>query len=271
MPKVCLDAGHYGNYNRSPGVPAYYEGAQMWKLTQLLAAELQKRGISVIQTRTNQATDLALTSRGKMAKGCDLFVSLHSNAVGSSMNESVDYPLAVVMLNGSTDKIGKDLAACVATAIGTKQKGKTTTKAGSTGGEYYGVLRGAAAVGVPGLILEHSFHTNTKAANWLLSDANLTKLAEAEAECIASYLQKKKPAKQEAPKKEAAKPATFKSYLVKITASTLNVRAGAGTHYKINTVVQKGGVYTIVDESNGWGKLKSGAGWINLSYTQKLR
>ena len=271
MPKVCLDAGHYGKYNRSPGVPDYYESECMWKLCQRLAAALQQRGIAIVHTRTNQAVDLALTSRGRSSSGCDLFVSLHSNAVGSSMNESVDYPLAVVMLNGSTDKIGKDLAACVATAIGTKQKGKTTTKAGSTGGEYYGVLRGAAAVGVPGLVLEHSFHTNTKAANWLLSDANLTKLAEAEAECIASYLQKKKSAKQEAPKKEAAKPASFKSYLVKITASTLNVRAGAGTHYKINTVVQKGGVYTIVDESNGWGKLKSGAGWINLSYTQKLR
>ena len=39
---------------------------------------------------------------------------------------------------------------------------------------------------------------------------------------------------------------------------------------KINTTVKKGQVYTIIDEKNGWGKLKSGAGWINLSYTQKL-
>ena len=260
MPKVCLDAGHYGNYNRSPGVPAYFEGAQMWKLTQHLAAELQKRGISVIQTRTNQASDLALTSRGKMAKGCDLFVSLHSNAVGSGMNESVDYPLAVVMLDGCTDDIGKKLADSVAAVMGTKQKGKLLTKAGSTGGEWYGVLRGAAAVGVPGLILEHSFHTNTKMANWLLSDANLAKLAAAEAECIASHLQVKAPAKQEA----------FIPYLVKITADTLNVRAGAGTSYKVNTTVKKGGVYTIVDAKNGWGKLKSGAGWISLSYVKRL-
>ena len=27
--------------------------------------------------------------------------------------------------------------------------------------------------------------------------------------------------------------------------------------------------YTIVDEKNGWGKLKSGAGWINLNYTSR--
>lgn len=61
-----------------------------------------------------------------------------------------------------------------------------------------------------------------------------------------------------------------KSYLVKITASTLNVRAGAGTSYKVNTTVKKGQIYTIVEEKDGWGKLKSGAGWIKLSYTTKV-
>ena len=28
--------------------------------------------------------------------------------------------------------------------------------------------------------------------------------------------------------------------------------------------------YTIVEEKNGWGRLKSGAGWISLSYTKKV-
>ena len=30
------------------------------------------------------------------------------------------------------------------------------------------------------------------------------------------------------------------------------------------------GVFTIVQEQDGWGKLKSGAGWISLAYTTKL-
>lgn len=64
--------------------------------------------------------------------------------------------------------------------------------------------------------------------------------------------------------------ASSKSYKVKITASVLNVRAGAGTNYKVNTTIRKNEVYTIVDEKNGWGKLKSGAGWIKLSYTNKV-
>lgn len=59
-------------------------------------------------------------------------------------------------------------------------------------------------------------------------------------------------------------------YVVRITASALNVRAGAGTTYKVNTVVHKNEAYTIVQEQNGWGKLKSGAGWISLKYTKKV-
>lgn len=68
------------------------------------------------------------------------------------------------------------------------------------------------------------------------------------------------------------KPSTSSTlgYKVKITASVLNVRAGAGTKYKINTQIKKNEVYTIVEEYNGWGKLKSGAGWISLKYTKKV-
>lgn len=63
---------------------------------------------------------------------------------------------------------------------------------------------------------------------------------------------------------------TDKGKLVKITANTLYVRAGAGVKYEIKTQVKKGEVYTIVEEENGWGKLKSGAGWISLAYTQNV-
>lgn len=64
-------------------------------------------------------------------------------------------------------------------------------------------------------------------------------------------------------------------YLVKITASTLNVRKGAGTNYPITTKVNRGEIYTIVGEytkgTTKWGKLKSGAGWISLKYTEKYK
>ena len=65
-------------------------------------------------------------------------------------------------------------------------------------------------------------------------------------------------------------PTVTTSYKVKITADVLNVRKGPGTSYGITCRVKKNEVYTIVGESNGWGKLKSGAGYISLAYTKKL-
>lgn len=63
----------------------------------------------------------------------------------------------------------------------------------------------------------------------------------------------------------------FETYVVRITASVLNVRSGPSTNYKINTTVKKNEMYTIVEEKNGWGKLKSGAGWICLDgYAKKV-
>lgn len=59
-------------------------------------------------------------------------------------------------------------------------------------------------------------------------------------------------------------------YLVKVTATALNIRKGAGTNYAITGCIKDKGVYTIVEEKNGWGRLKSGAGWISLSYTRKV-
>lgn len=62
----------------------------------------------------------------------------------------------------------------------------------------------------------------------------------------------------------------FESYLVEVTCDVLNVRAGAGTNYKVTTTVKKGEVYTIVGQKDNWGKLKSGSGWICLDYTKRV-
>lgn len=64
------------------------------------------------------------------------------------------------------------------------------------------------------------------------------------------------------------------AYKVKTTCDVLNIRAGAGTSFSVTgsireTVGQKK-EYTIIAEKNGWGELKSGAGWICLKYTAKI-
>lgn len=67
---------------------------------------------------------------------------------------------------------------------------------------------------------------------------------------------------------------TFEPYRVRITATNLNIRKGAGTDFPSAGYI-KPGVYTIVEEADGkgatrWGKLKSGAGWISLDYAKKV-
>ena len=71
-------------------------------------------------------------------------------------------------------------------------------------------------------------------------------------------------------------PSKFTPYMVKVTADALNIRKGPGTNYDIVGIIQDGGkcAYTIVDEENGFGLLKSYVdkrnGWISLNYTKKV-
>ena len=64
---------------------------------------------------------------------------------------------------------------------------------------------------------------------------------------------------------------TFENYVIKVTADVLNIRAGAGTNFKIIGQLRKFDLCTIIAEKNNWGKLKNGAGWICLDYVQKLK
>lgn len=65
------------------------------------------------------------------------------------------------------------------------------------------------------------------------------------------------------------------SFKVKVNVSSLNIRKGPGTNYALCGSIKDKGIYTIVEtksgkgSKSGWGKLKSGAGWISLDYTKK--
>lgn len=186
--KICLDAGHIGStYNQSPVVKTYYESTMAWKLHLKLKAALEQRGFEVVTTREAIDTPMDVYARGAAARGCDVFLSLHSNACDT---ESVDYPVvyrAYDNLNDA-DTLARALALSIGQLMRTRQQGRTATRRNNTGGEYYGVLRGARAAGVPVyLLVEHSFHTNTAAAKWLSVDENLDRLAEAEADLLAGY------------------------------------------------------------------------------------
>lgn len=65
-------------------------------------------------------------------------------------------------------------------------------------------------------------------------------------------------------------------YAVRVSVSDLNIRKGSGTNYAKTGQYTRKGVFTIVAESTGvgstkgWGKLKSGAGWISLDLVTRI-
>lgn len=65
-------------------------------------------------------------------------------------------------------------------------------------------------------------------------------------------------------------------FTVRVSISNLNIRKGAGTNYAKTGKYTGKGVFTITEvksgtgSTKGWGKLKSGAGWISLDYCTRV-
>lgn len=66
------------------------------------------------------------------------------------------------------------------------------------------------------------------------------------------------------------------SFKVQISISDLNIRKGPSTNYATTGKFTGKGIFTIVEtkqgtgSAKGWGKLKSGAGWIALDYAARI-
>lgn len=81
---------------------------------------------------------------------------------------------------------------------------------------------------------------------------------------------------------ETTKPATeknvepFKPFLVSISIANLNIRKGPGSNFERTGKYTGKGIFTIEEvidgkgSKTGWGKLKSGAGWICMDYAKKI-
>ena len=185
---VVLDAGHYGKYNQSPVLKSFYESEFNWKMVYYMKNYFEEMGIKVKLTRYSSSIDLQVYNRGLLAKGADIFLSIHSNACDDS---NVDYPVVIRGFDQkSTDKLALSLAELISETMDTWQEGRTyVRKKTNRNAEWYGVLRGARAVGTKRrFIIEHGFHTNTKTAKWLYNEENIKKVAYAEAKVIAQAL-----------------------------------------------------------------------------------
>ena len=255
QPIVCLDAGHYGKYNRSTANPEYYESDMNWKLHLMLKSVLENYDITVKTTRTDKDKDLSLNARGAASEGCDLFISIHSNAAGSVVNEEADYVVVFVPLNGTGDEIGKMLADGISDVMDTRQEGIIATREGNNG-DYYGVIRAAVAVGTTGLLVEHSFHTNTRSTRWLMDDNNLMRLAEAEAALIAEYYGIPEPDAQ-----------PDKGTLYRVHTGAYKVKSNADAQLK---KIKAAGFDAIIINESGMYKIQSGAYGIKANAERQL-
>lgn len=207
---ITVDAGHSGATYNKGAAPGYYESKTMWDLHLRFAEALAAYGPATRLTRTALDANPGLIARGEMAKGSKAFISFHSNAEATG---KADYPLGIYFVDdncGSIDEESKELAKAlsntVAETIGTTQAARIWTRSSDYdrdgngyNDDWYGVLRGAHSVGVPGIILECGFHTHSETAAWLMDPNNRQKLAEALAKTVADVYGYKKPAASTAP------------------------------------------------------------------------
>ena len=169
----------------------------MWDLALLLKAELERRGIAVVMTKSKVNQAVSLSTRGKASKGCDLLLSLHSDAASgeapnwvSALHQVDDH---CGEMDGKSCEIGKRLCEAVAQlmGVGTRMVARQSSSDRDGNGykdDYYGVLRGAHTVGTPAVILEHGFHTNQTEVELLKSDTYRNKLARTDCKGILDYL-----------------------------------------------------------------------------------
>jgi len=269
---VVLDAGHYTGCNPYPAAKGYYEGNQMWKLTNYLKTALERCGIKVVMTKASMAANPGLQTRGATAgrNRADLFISMHSNAVSNAVNDKVTgVECYYSIFDGNGKAFAANLCNTVASVMNTVNRG-AKTRQGSGHWDYYGVIKGAVDSGCKAAFLcEHGFHTSHKDASFLIVDANLKKLAEAEAKTICEWLG------VTYQPEVAPTPAPTGSFRVKVKDNNLNIRKGPGTKYGIQGQITNHGIYTIVKtvgtpgKAGSWGLLKSYStkkdGWISLN------
>lgn len=182
-----LDPGHGGGpaHNRGfkqvDNLPYCNEGdCNYIYAMDFLKPALEKYGFKVDMTRSDIWQNPSLKTRGFMARGYDLLLSVHSNAAGGNVR-------GVEVWDSTNPKesckaLGDKICAYVSNALGTPNRG-TKYRRNNNGSNYYGILRLGYAK--KNMIVEHVFHDNLQDAT--IYRKNLDKTANAVARAIAEF------------------------------------------------------------------------------------
>ena len=255
MARVYIDAGHGGS---DPGAVKYIVERDV-NLVMALACRdyLNANGVSTKMSRTSNSTDTSIGSMEREANnwGADVVVSIHNNAGGGDGFE---------VYHTVGGGIGKTLAQNIEAEvkkIGQNSRGLKTRR-DTDGTDYYGMIRLTEA---PAVICEGVFVDN--AADVQIADTMEEQKAFGYA--YARGILKTLGIADNGLPGASGSVATTSAFKVRVTIKDLYIRTGPGTNYGKKGFI-KPGVYTIVETRSGWGKLKSGAGWIYLAYAVKI-
>ena len=257
---AVINCGHGKSTDGSWDPGAVYDGmteaAKMLPITKAFVKYARSSGIKVYSDADNGNDKNAIAGVAQANKvGADVFISIHCDWYKAP---SGTLPL---YCKGSTK--GKKLAQCLNTYV------ESMTGIDTRGITARSDLYELNATNMPACIFETgSIKADRK--EWdTAKECDEYGKALAKGLCKYFGIAFKEPETKET-KKETTKKTTNKEYKVKVTANALNIRAGAGTKHKVTGVITDKGVYTIVETSGKWGKLKSGKGWIHLDYTKKV-
>ena len=261
--KVFIGVGHGGS---DPGAVANgkKEKDMTLKIAKACNDYLKACGVSTKMSRTKDEND----DVNEEVRECNAFnpalaVDVHINAGGGDGFEVYH------TLSGGTGKtLAKNIEAEVKKA-GQNSRGVKTRK-GSNGKDYYAFIRNTKA---PAVICELGFIDNKTDLKGFDQDSELKKFGEAYAKGILKTLgmSTSKPSNGGGSNSTSNKA----TYLVKVTDPALNIREKADPDSRKTGCITDKGTYTIVEtkkapDGGTWGRLKSGAGWINLYYTKKV-
>lgn len=218
------------------------------------------RGVQVVHLNdTTGQVDTPLSQRSSKANslGVDAVIDFHHNAGGGTGIVVFKY----TSTSAKTDQLAQ--AICDELLLSPGNKGNRWSNLLR---ENFHMVREPK---MPAVLIENGFMDNKTDVNKIITKDYQQKSGAAIARGIAKVfnLQKKSGSTTSTP--TVSTPSTSGSYTVKVNTDLLNVRTGPGTGYAVATTVKKNEVYTIVETSGNWGKLKSGAGWICLDYTIK--
>lgn len=208
---VVLDPGHDGTHGGS-SANGFVEAQLNLKIAQYCKAELEEYyGVTVYMTRDSAScpngggdNKSCLQRRADIARdmGANLFVSLHNNYSSASSASGAEIWYPNQNYNPWTSQVGGSAASCILeqlTSLGLKGRGTQIRNANEdkypdgSAADYYAVIRHCKEYGIPGIIVEHAFMSNSSdAANFLSNDEGLKKLGVADATGIAQYFGLKK-------------------------------------------------------------------------------